>query len=298
MIEIIQSVAPTQTVDRWHLDRHVKESFERTTGIFFTRHSDRTSTALATAAAKKALEFTAITSIRYLIIVTQSPDRMSPPMAVSLLDALQLPPGVMCFDVNQACCGYIYGLHLANSLLLAGGDATARALVVTVDKLRLDKSDTEKLIFSDAATATVVSCNLNDSPLFVNEPSGQDHLHMGTDHVMHMNGNRVFEYVTEHVPNIVRLMPPADYLIQHQANAMMMRLVAKRAGYKDAQSLSSIEKYGNTSMNSIPLTLCHNAEKFEAKEKSVLLCGYGAGWSMGLLRTTIKPQTILGVTLI
>lgn len=295
MIEVINCVVPAAVTDRWSLDRKKLADFERTTGILKTRKASCGSVAMAVRAAKTALEFTDVNKIRCLIVVTQTPDRLSPPMAVSLLEKLNLPgKHIPAFDVNQACSGYVYGLHIANAMLMMEGDPTARALVVTVDRLQLEGSDTEKLIFSDAATATVMSFSRHFHATFYNDPRGQDHLYMLRSGKMHMNGNRVFEYVTENVPKMIEAMPPADLLVQHQANILMMKLVAKKSGY-EGRSLESLAEYGNASMNSIPLAICHNRDLFEDEAKSVLMAGYGAGWSVALGSTVITTQCVKNV---
>lgn len=292
MIEVIQCVVPANVVDRWPLQGQKLKDFERTTGILKTRKTDTCSSALAVKAARSAIAHTDPSSITHIICVTQSPDRLSPAMAVKVLDALQLKnKNIMVFDVNQACSGYLYGLHLANSLLLAAGDATARALVITVDKLKLSQSPIEGLIFSDAATCTVMSCDVNFYAEFHNDTRGMDHLYMLMSGRMHMNGNRVFEWVTENVPAFIKSQPRADYLVMHQANYLMQKIVAKKSGY-ESQTLDSLAEYGNTSMNSIPVTICHNSDKLQDESKRLLLCGFGAGWSMAVASINLSTHCV------
>lgn len=287
MIHSIYSVVPATIIDRWQLDKNVRENFERTTGILKTRKTSLKPSVMAHKAAIGALENIDKKSIKALIVVTQSAERRAPAMAMQLLEKLGLDTNIPAFDINQACSGYIYGLHIANSLLLELGDVDARALVITVDKLHISSSPTESLIFSDAATATVMSFIKDSHATFFNDPRGQEYLYMNHDEHLVMNGNKVFEYVTKTMPQLIKdHSKGAELLVPHQANSLMLQILEKRGLLP---VLSSIDEFGNTSMNSIPLTLCHKKE--DVLGIRVLLCGFGAGWSAAMMQVTINAAT-------
>ena len=66
-------------------------------------------------AAKKLFEDNYIdpSSIDMLFFLSQTPDYRQPATAMSLQHRLGLSKATICFDVNLACSGYVYGLAIA-----------------------------------------------------------------------------------------------------------------------------------------------------------------------------------------
>ncbi|MDD4290597.1 MAG: 3-oxoacyl-[acyl-carrier-protein] synthase III C-terminal domain-containing protein [Patescibacteria group bacterium] len=84
-------------------------------------------------------------------------------------------------------------------------------------------------------------------------------------------------------------MEPEEYssLILHQANAFMLRRLAKKIGFELEKISFSIQEYGNTSSVSIPLTICSQNEKFKFTGLNLLL-GMGAGLSTGIVSINLS----------
>ena len=60
--------------------------------------------------------------------------------------------------------------------------------------------------------------------------------------------------------------------------------MARKLKLPEEKVPSSIEKFGNTSSASIPLTICTQLKgKFESKQTKFICCGFGIGLSWGTI---------------
>ncbi len=260
-------------------------AFEKTTGIKKTRRWGSSTAELAMQAIRFDGRLQGINPFA-VVFVTQSPDRNSPSMANYVARELSLPRGLLVFDVNQSCTGFIYGLFLAQTLATF---YEGHVLLVCVDKLRAREGTLDNFIFSDASCAALISPGAQDRYEFNTDASGLEKLKGGPGGLLEMDGGAVFDFVTKNVPNILKKQPPRDVLIQHQANLSMMKMVDRRSGY-EGKSIHTIEEFGNMSMVSIPAAIAKEEEKILGK--SVLLCGYGAGWSVATVGMTWSEKPI------
>ena len=70
--------------------------------------------------------------------------------------------------------------------------------------------------------------------------------------------------------------------VPHQANVRIVKAVLSRVGIPAERTLSTIDRYGNTSAGSVPLSLAEVAESGRvAPGDLVLMCGFGAGMAVG-----------------
>ena len=73
-----------------------------------------------------------------------------------------------------------------------------------------------------------------------------------------------------------------DYLIPHQANIRIMEAARKRLNLPKEKMSCTVQKYGNTSSASIPLSLWESVRENKLKPNDiVLMVGFGAGLSWG-----------------
>ena len=110
------------TTDEWIRER---------TGIAERRIGGSTS-GLATEAARLALADAGVepTDIDLVILATTTPDYMLPGTAPAVAKELGILAGA--FDLQAACSGWVYGLVMANGLLVQGMD---RILVIGAESL-------------------------------------------------------------------------------------------------------------------------------------------------------------------
>ena len=273
---------PETVIDRSEFDPKTLKQFERLTGIKKTRRFNLSTREMIkrTVAASTGLRLDKIGAV---VVVTQSPDRLSPCMAVDVHKQLGLPSDIPAFDVNQSCDGLVYGLYISSKLLLGEGGRRDDVLLVCADRLRYSKTPLESLIFSDACAVMQVGKRYASKFFFETDGALSEKLFSNLDGSMDMDGAAIFDKVNETVPRLIKMVVDytwmdINYLVPHPANLSMIKTIEKRAGFED-RTLHAIEEYGNQSMAGIATSLVVHQDKIIGK--NVLLVGYGAGFCSG-----------------
>ena len=256
-------------------------------------------------------------SIDVLILVTQTPDHITPATAAILQHKLGLPKTCMAFDINLGCSGYPYGLSVMASLL---SNTRSRGLLLVGDVSSACVSATDKSaapIFSDAGSATAMEFDTTAPPMHFNlqtdgsgyeaiiipdggyrNPTTEESLKMenhglGIDrnktHLI-LNGIDIFNFsVREVPPNVTDLLnyveadvDDVDQFVFHQANLIINRSLAKKLKLDVDKVPLSLGKYGNTSSATIPVTIASEIiDQVQQGQQQLLLCGFGVGLSWG-----------------
>ena len=114
---------------------------------------------------------------------------------------------------------------------------------------------------------------------------------------IYMDAAAVFNFTMTVVPpHIKSLMSfsntkptDIDYLVLHQANRQIIRMIGSATGFSaDKVPDSTVEKFGNQTIASIPCVLCDVLrEKLEKQPLKLLLSGFGVGlsWASCFLET-------------
>jgi 3-oxoacyl-[acyl-carrier-protein] synthase-3 len=111
-----------------------------------------------------------------------------------------------------------------------------------------------------------------------------------------MNGPDVFKFVLDEIPkNLKSLLGRSgltndtiDFAVFHQANDYMNSYLVKKLKINPEKVPSSIEKFGNTSSVSIPLTIVTQLQEKLIGEKKLILCGFGVGMSWATAQINLK----------
>lgn len=266
-----------------------------------------------------------------LIFVSQTADYRQPATAPMLQHRLQLSKDCLCFDVNLACSGYVYGLSTAFAYASQPGIRKVLLLVgETMSKIvsRHDKVNTP--LFGDAGTATIIEKMETNAPTVFSlhsdgsgaevmmvpfggfrKPSCEEGLKTLVDddgsertgEQFRMDGMEVFNFGMREEPKDIKglmaitnmSIEDVDLVVFHQANRFMTDFFAKRLKLPAEKVPYSIDRFGNTSSASIPLTLCAELNENKYPNRSnVILSGFGAGLSWGsvlvdLTQTRINP---------
>jgi 3-oxoacyl-[acyl-carrier-protein] synthase-3 len=257
--------------------------------------------------------------IDVVIMVTQSPDFFIPGSAVILQDKLGFKKSCLAFDINLGCSGYVYGLYVLANLLSSG--QMKKGLLLVGDKSTMSTSLYDKSaypLFGDAGSATALEFNEQAKTMFFNlatDGSGQDAItieHGGSRHGIRedtfdlveiepgvkrakrhlkLDGIEIFNFALREVPaNINQLYAFAgqafsetDFFVFHQANRLINESVRKKLKITDVSKVPySLNRYGNTSSASIPLTIISEIrEQLKGRKKNVCLSGFGVGYSWG-----------------
>ena len=214
-----------------------------------------------------------------VVAATFSHEMRFPALAVRVASALGLPPSTPAFDLQMACSAYPYAVYLASRM---SADSGSRVLVVNGDLQSpfADPSDAATApLFSDAATATIVSSSGSGTSHFAALTRHSGALSCTASGPVKMDGFGVFSFVaTEVSPFLASFVkeagePPFDGFVPHQANMYMVRRLASSLGMADIL-LTSGEEFANPGSCSIPLTLATRA-----RPGRYLLAGFGAGLS-------------------
>ena len=266
-------------------------------------------------------------SIQALIFVGQTSDYHQPATAPILQHRLSLPKSTLSFDINLACSGYVYGLAVAYSFCTQMGCDRVLLLVgETMSKITSDYDKESKPLFGDAGTATLIdkgpygdsffSLNSDGSGAKVmmipsggfREPSTVEAFEMVDDgrgnkrcgYHFRMDGMDVFNFGMKEEPKDIKhllafadtCIEDVDLLIFHQANKFMTDFFTKRLKFSTEKTPYSLDRFGNTSSASIPLTIVSELKDKYPKRDKVVLSGFGAGLSWGSVLLSLNDCRI------
>lgn len=261
-------------------------------------------------AAKRALEDAGLTAadIDLIVVATSTPDLTFPSTATIIQEKLEMHHGAA-FDVQAVCSGFIYGVHVANSLLVSGG--AKRVLLIGAETFSriLDWTDRGTcVLFGDGAGAVVMEA-VDDSEnngvlqTFIrSDGRHRDMLYVDggpsrTQTVGHLRmlGNQVFKHAVTDIAQVMRdcaeqagvSISEIDWFVPHQANQRILTAVAKRLKLRPGQVISTVADHANTSAASVPLAMDAAVKDGRIKRGDlVMLEAFGGGftWGAALLR--------------
>ncbi len=220
-----------------------------------------------------------LTNIDAVIVSTMSSEMKSPSQAA--LVTKYIDGGGLCFDINSACSGYIYGLELCDNLIKSGN--YKKILFINAEKMSnvLDMKDRNTaILFGDAVVCNLIQAS--ETPHVLNtycNSIGNDRDLMVID-TLNMMGKNVFKFAVNTMYECLDKIDidDIDYFIFHQANIRIINTVIKKYKLDKQKVLTNLEKYGNTSSASIGLIL--NDHQFKPGDR-LMLIGFGSGLSYG-----------------
>lgn len=260
--------------------------------------------------------------IDLLVFLSQTPDYRMPATGILLQDRLGLSMSTMAFDISLGCSGFINALSIVYAMMQNQGFHKALLLDgETRSKVYSRKDRREAFIFGDAGVAALIErdekfgvshFSLNSdgsrgdlimipgggyrnmsSTETLKEKIVDEYGNIRTDENGHMNGTDVFNFVIVEVPrDIKRLMAASgediqhmDYYVFHQANAFINNYIAKKMKLDRDRIPWTIQKYGNTSSVSVPLTIVSELKEKMQGSKKLLLSAFGVGmaWATAIV---------------
>lgn len=265
---------------------------------------------MARKAAKQLLKKTGADpdSIDALILTTSTADYQFPSTASIVLGKLGLK-NALAFDFWAACCGFLYSLDTAASMIQSG--RYKKIIVVGADKMSsiVDYTDRQTCaLFGDGAAAVLVEATEEENIGLIDSYLRSDgkglpflHLkaggsvcpssHFTVDHRLHyiyQEGRTVFRYAVTDMSQDCALIAERNglskdnirFVVPHQANIRIIEAVAKRLEMPMEKVMVNIDHFGNTSAATIPLALWEN-EKLLRKGDNLILTAFGAGFVHG-----------------
>ena len=305
-------------------DPKMIENFMKKTGIKQVHKGDLSQTAAdysfsAAIALQKAGKYSP-EEIGVLIDVTQNPDYRTPSTACALHKRLGLEKSCLAFDINLGCSGFVYGISVASSILTTSN--AKKALVLVGDSLArqrrqgFERTSNTALLFGDASTAIVLEKDSNSVIHTALMSDGTGHKALSTPYQAwkHPVGPgsvpgddiAVFNFTISEVPALIKgflaetdsLIDDYDALVLHQANMMIIKQIAKKVKMPIEKVPISLDRFGNTSGASVPLTIVDAyGDKNDGETLNLLTSGYGVGLSWGVVSFEIKDTDILPLTI-
>ncbi len=257
-------------------------------------------------------------SVDALILITQTPDCLTPSTACILQAKLGLSTRVQAFDVNLGCSGYTYGLWLSFAMVHAG---LRRVLLLAGDSgtdLADERDRSTALLFGCAGSATAIEADPDAPPAaFVlgTDGTGARNLivqgggsrppvpdpRQGEDadyNKLFMDGGEVFSFTLKAVPGLIartlsladRTIGEIDAVLLHQASKFMITHLGKKIGVTPDRLPINIDRYGNTASATLPLLLTDDmGPRLRERGGRLILAGFGIGWSWGAVCLDMAP---------
>ena len=286
--------------------------------------SETCSSDLCMAAAEKLIADNNIdkNEIDLLVFLSQTPDYRMPATSICLQERLGLPNSCIAFDMQMGCAGFCYALSVVYGMMQGGN--IRKALILdgeTRSKVYSPKDRRSAFIFGDGGVAALVERNdkfgnswfsLNSdgsrydlimikgggyrhmsSPETLEEKVVDEYGNIRSDEQGFMRGGDVFNFVIREIPRDIKNTldfsgvdkEQIDYIVFHQANNFINSYIAKKMKLDTTKIPHTIEKYGNTSSVSVPLTIVSELKGKLDGSKTVLMSAFGVGmsWATGIV---------------
>ena len=241
-------------------------------------------------------------SIGALIVCTTTPDYKFPSTASIVLGKLGLK-NAFAFDMECACCGFLYGLDMASSMIQSG--RYKRIVVIGADKMStlIDYTDRQTcVLFGDGAGAMVLgkgdnylASKLTSTPMpdviYYRLPCEPTPFETGegidTHMAMQLKGREVFRMAVTSAQRDIRdvvekaglKLEDIDHFLLHQANMRIVDAIKQNFDLPQERFLHNIEYRGNTSSASIPILLDEKVREGAIKRGDLMVFnGFGAGF--------------------
>ncbi len=250
-----------------------------------------------------------IDDVELIIVATTTADYVFPSVAAQIQAHFGISTAGV-FDLNATCAGFVYALHMANSLVTSGMHRKILVIASETMTKTLDYTDRSTcILFGDGAGAALVEYDA-DHPSFIDvimdsDGGGGQHVYrsglstqinglpMEGNGNIYQNGREVYKWAVRTVPQGLRKLlernqlttDQVDWFIPHSANLKMIDSICEKSGIPFTRTLTSAEWFGNTSSASIPLALQQGIEDGKVHaDNTLLLYGFGAGLTqMGML---------------
>lgn len=264
---------------------------------------------LGAAAARMALERGGLKpqDVDLILVATNTPDTVFPATACWVQKKLGVSE-IPAFDLQAGCTGLLYGMIVAEGLILSG--SLNRVLLIGVDilsKITNWEDRSTCVLFGDGAGAWVLEKSEDESGMISHFwgadgslgellmlPGGGT-LHPASEetvrqkmHYIYMKGNDVFKHAVKRMgESALEALKRAglekqrvDFLIPHQANFRIIDATRERLNLSPENVVVNVDRYGNMSVATIPVALYELAESGRLQKGQVIvMVAFGAGFT-------------------
>lgn len=273
----------------------------------------QTTSDMAALASQRALEQAGVSALDLdmIIVATITPDMPFPCTACFVQDKIGAR-NAMCFDLEAACSGFLYGVDVARNFIAGGAMKTV--LVIGAEKLSsvTDWSDRGTcILFGDGAGAAVVAARPEGRGIMASAMgsdgrlAGLLHLPGGGSlnpttketvdarlHYMKMTGNEVFKHAVrcmcdagqKALDKCGMTIDDVDWVVPHQANMRIIKAIANRLGNSIDKFCVNLDRVGNMSAASVPVAVDEAVRDGRIKRGDVVLSiVFGGGFTWGAM---------------
>ena len=277
---------------------------------------------MASRASRAALEKAALSAndVDAIIFCSLMSDFVFPGTGCLLQRELGCKATIPALDIRNQCSGFLYSLSVADAWIRSGMYQRVLISAAEIHSTGLNISTAGRdvaVLFGDAAASCIVERATTPTSaildhllaaegehagrLCLKEPSPNSHPRLGPSTVMtadfypHMDGSFVFKNavarMTQAAKGILarngKTTEDLAFVIPHQANLRISQAVMEQLGLPLSKTHHTLDRFGNTTAASIPLTLNEALERDLVKRGDlVLLLAFGSGftWGSSLLR--------------
>jgi 3-oxoacyl-[acyl-carrier-protein] synthase-3 len=274
---------------------------------------NETTSDMGVKAAELAIERSGIqkNDIDMLVCATISPDYFCMPSTATVIATKLGLEKVTAFDISAACTGFVYALSIAKAFVESG--MKKNVLIVGAEKLSAITDYTDRgtcILFGDGAGAALISATENKNEAIIDIHTGSDgsfadllmtpnggsgSVHDELDReaagcFMKMKGNETFKVAVRTLTSdVVEILEQNNidsssikHFVPHQANYRIIKAVGDALNLRDEQVVLTVEKYGNTSGDSIPMAINDIYESGRLQNgELMLLDAFGGGLTWG-----------------
>ena len=278
-------------------------------------------------AAKELLEKENINpkSVDILIFASGYPDYKAPSTAFVLQKRLGIGIDSIVYDINLGCSGFLFGMQTICSILQASNAKRGILIIGDTTSKSVSPLDKSRLLFGDAGGAVLIEkrekagkmrfAMRSDGERFkaIIIPAGGAREWGGSnervlwgdgntrsDYDLFMNGTDVFHFSITDVPQLIneylecykKTAEDYDCLLLHQANTFIIKHLAHKIHFPMNKVPLSLDRYGNSSATTIPVTLCDAYAGKPAQKLHMLMSSFGIGLSWAVAEMEMDSSHI------
>jgi 3-oxoacyl-[acyl-carrier-protein] synthase-3 len=248
-----------------------------------------------------------------LVIMSTMTAEMSCPPSACLVAAAVKATRAGAFDLNGACCGFVFGLNVAHDLVRGGAYNTVA--LVGADTLTTFMSYNTagrgtSIIFGDAAASVIIKATDDTSKGLIAQSMHADGQGWKEIYIprhtrdlppgvapdpekfnrVQMNGAGVFKFAVGTFPQLIQetldkarlTANQVDMYVCHQSNARILAAAREKFGLPPEKLYVNIDRYGNTVAASVPLCLDELVRSGRVTPgMKVMFLGFGGGLTWG-----------------
>lgn len=301
-----------------------EEWIEQRTGILERRwvSEGQKPSDLAEGATRAALEQAGlnVSDIDCILLATLSGEHDFPGTSFFLHEAIEAGD-IPCIDLRAQCSGFLYGLQMADALIVSGHHQRVLVVGCEVHSTGLDISTSGRdvtVIFGDGSGAVIMEgVDADAGPgllqvrthsqgkfarkLWTEAPGSANFPRI--DHATvdagkqypYMDGKFVFKHAVTRMPEVLLetleaasvKLDEVDLFLFHQANLRINEFVAGKLEIPKEKVLNNIQRLGNCSAAALPILLAEASRSGRIKDGDLVsLTAFGSGftWGSAILR--------------